>query len=188
MSDVLKIDKNQDLKNFYITDFKNIVNGNVTGSYFEDFSLCDLISQRSSSEVSFNDNSKDLEYDISEPLSYYDTVTTTNLADGSSQNSLIIRSMRYIIYNSLFYYWDKPIMIGLLASLLDFWLKTLSNWDKETHKKTKEKLKYQFSNCEQTIASEHTVTSKNINTHYNRLHSSIFGSSISRNTTSQSLS
>ncbi|CAG8821887.1 31590_t:CDS:1, partial [Gigaspora margarita] len=71
--------------------------------------------------------------------------------------------------------------------LLDPWLKTLSNWDEETQERTKEKLKYQFSNCKQTIASEHTATSKNINTHYNRLRLSIFGLSISRNTMSNPL-
>ncbi|CAG8733070.1 37353_t:CDS:2, partial [Gigaspora margarita] len=114
-------------------------------------------------EESSDDNSEDLEYDISEPLSHHDTVTTTNPANGSSQNSLIIRSMRHIIYNSLFDYWDKPIII------------------------TKEELKYQFSNCEQTIVSEHTVTSKNINIYHNRLHLLIFDSSISKNTTSNPL-
>ncbi|CAG8805503.1 407_t:CDS:2, partial [Gigaspora margarita] len=112
---------------------------------------------------SSDDDSEDLEYDISEPLSYHDTVTTTNPADGSLQNSLII------------------------SISFEFLAKTLSNWDEETRKRVKEELKYQFSNCEQTIASEHTVTSKNINTHYNQLHSSIFGSSISRNTISNPL-
>ncbi|CAG8818018.1 28463_t:CDS:2, partial [Gigaspora margarita] len=33
----------------------------------------------------------------------------------------------------------------------------------------KEELKYQFSNCEQTIALEHTITSKNINIYYTEL-------------------
>ncbi|CAG8773837.1 18582_t:CDS:2, partial [Gigaspora rosea] len=139
--------------------------------------------EQNEEQESSYDDSEDLEYDISEPLSHHDTVATTNPADGSLQNSLIIRSMRDIIYNSLFDYWDKPIMVGLLASLLDPWLKTLSNWDEETRERAKEELKYQFSNCKQTIALEHTVTSKNINTHHNRLHSSNFGSSISRNTT-----
>ncbi|CAG8822638.1 42143_t:CDS:2, partial [Gigaspora margarita] len=116
-------------------------------------------------QESSDDNSEDLEYDISEPLSHHDTVTTTIPANSFLENSLIIRSMCHIIYDSLFDYLDKPIMI----------------------ESAKEELKYQFSNCKLTIAPEHTVTSKNINTYHNRLHSSIFGSSISKNTMSNSL-
>ncbi|CAG8701919.1 11942_t:CDS:2, partial [Gigaspora rosea] len=85
---------------------------------------------------SSDDDSKDLEYDIFEPLSHLDTVITTNPADGSSQNFLIIRSMCHIIYNSLFDYWDK-LMNGLLASLLDSQLKTLLTGMKKLVKELK---------------------------------------------------
>ncbi|RIB30307.1 hypothetical protein C2G38_2152898 [Gigaspora rosea] len=87
-------------------------------------------------QESSDDDSKDLEYDIFEPLSHLDTVITTNPADGSSQNFLIIRSMCHIIYNSLFDYWDK-LMNGLLASLLDSQLKTLLTGMKKLVKELK---------------------------------------------------
>ncbi|CAG8589089.1 11685_t:CDS:2, partial [Racocetra fulgida] len=92
---------------------------------------------------SSDDNSEDSECDDLDPL-YHEAVATTNSADGSLQNFLIIKSIYHIIYNSLFDYWNEPIMIGLLASLLNSTLKTLSNWDEETRKKAKEELKYQY--------------------------------------------
>ncbi|CAI2202161.1 13333_t:CDS:1, partial [Funneliformis geosporum] len=49
--------------------------------------------------------------------------------------------MKQTIYDSLFKYWNQPIMIGLLASLLDLWLKILSNWDEEIQNKAKEELR-----------------------------------------------
>ena len=49
--------------------------------------------------------------------------------------------MKQTIYDSLFMYWNQPIMIGLLASLLDPRLKTLSNWDEETQNSAKEELR-----------------------------------------------
>ena len=52
--------------------------------------------------------------------------------------------MKQTIYNSLFTYWNEPIMIGLLVSLLDSRLKTLSNWDDKTRDKAKTKLMCQF--------------------------------------------
>ena len=41
-------------------------------------------------------------------------------------------------------YWNQPIMIGLLASLLDSWLKTLSNWNEEIQNSAKKELRRQF--------------------------------------------
>ncbi|CAG8824821.1 39949_t:CDS:2, partial [Gigaspora margarita] len=77
-------------------------------------------------EELLDDNSNNLENDTSE------------LTNNSSQNtSYLIKSMHYIIYNSLFDYWNKPIMVGLLAMLLDLWLKMLSNWDPNTQKRAK---------------------------------------------------
>ncbi len=52
--------------------------------------------------------------------------------------------MKQTIYNFLFIYWNEPIMISLLAFLLELWLKTLSNLDEATHNKSKTKLMYQF--------------------------------------------
>ncbi|CAG8587964.1 2656_t:CDS:2, partial [Racocetra fulgida] len=54
-------------------------------------------------QESLDNDSEDLEYDDLKPL-YHEAVATTNSADGSLQNSLIIKSIRHIIYNSLFDY------------------------------------------------------------------------------------
>ena len=52
--------------------------------------------------------------------------------------------MKKTIYDSLFIYWNEPIMIGLLASLLDPRLKVLTNWDEETCNIAKTELMKQF--------------------------------------------
>ncbi|CAG8727217.1 12377_t:CDS:1, partial [Dentiscutata erythropus] len=56
---------------------------------------------------SSNDNSNDSEND------------TSDLTNDSSQNTHLIKSMHHIIYNSLFDYWNEPLMVSLLATLLD---------------------------------------------------------------------
>ncbi|RIB00943.1 hypothetical protein C2G38_2232335 [Gigaspora rosea] len=113
-------------------------------------------------EESSDDDSDDSEFD------------TPDLTDDSSQ---IIKSMRHTIYNSLFDYWNKPLMVSLLASLLDLQLKTLSSWDEETQERAKAELTQQFKNIatEQTTASTYTTSSNSNNLCRNRLHSSIFG-------------
>ena len=81
--------------------------------------------------------------------------------------------MKQTIYNSLFVYWNEPIMIGLLASLLDPRLKTLSNWDEETYNKAKTELMHQFKE----LIDLSLVQSDSLNQqqHHGQLHSSIFG-------------
>ncbi|RIB02364.1 hypothetical protein C2G38_2228030 [Gigaspora rosea] len=97
-------------------------------------------------EESLDDDSDDSEFD------------TSDLTDDSFQ---IIKSICHTIYNSLFDYWNKPLMIGLLASLLDSRLKTLSSWDEETQERAKAELTQQFKNIatEQTTASIYTTSS-----------------------------
>jgi hypothetical protein len=70
-------------------------------------------------------------------------------------------------------------MIGLLASLLDLQLKTLSNWDDETCDKAKTELMCQFkelidSNSAQSSSSG-SLNQQQSSLHHSRLHSSIFG-------------
>ncbi|CAG8840156.1 43696_t:CDS:1, partial [Gigaspora margarita] len=104
---------------------------------------------------------------------------TSELTNDSSQNTpYLIKSMCHIIYNSLFDYWNKPIMVGLLATLLDPQLKMLSNWDLNTQERAKAELTRQFKNIEtpdreQTI-SIYTTFSNSNNIRRNRLHFSIF--------------
>ncbi|CAG8833717.1 35816_t:CDS:2, partial [Gigaspora margarita] len=141
-------------------------------------------------EESSDDNSDDLESDDSNSSMHYHqtsvTATSTNLVSNSSSNTQIVKTMQHIIYDSLFEYWNEPKMVGLLAMLLDLRLKTLSNWDKETQEKAKTKILNQFkslisSNYEQTPTYSYSTNS---NIHYNHLHSSIFGTSAIKNTTS----
>ncbi|CAG8775338.1 20725_t:CDS:2, partial [Gigaspora rosea] len=93
---------------------------------------------------------------------------TSELTNDSSQNTPhLIKSMRHIIYNSLFDYWNEPIM-----------LKTLSNWDPNTQERAKAELTHQFKNIatpdrEQTT-SIYTTSSNSNNIRRNCLHSSIF--------------
>ncbi|CAG8768574.1 7342_t:CDS:1, partial [Ambispora leptoticha] len=79
---------------------------------------------------------------------------------------------------------NKPLMVGLLASLLDPCLKTFFSWDEETQERVKAELTYQFkniatSNYEQTTASIYTTSSNSNNLHHNRLYTSIFSTSAS---------
>lgn len=98
----------------------------------------------------------------------------------------ILKTMKQTIYNSLFAYWNEPIMIGLLASLLDPRLKSLSNWDEETCNKAKTELKRQFeelinSNSAQSSSSSLSQQQSNNSGHHSRLHSSIFGIQVTVN-------
>ena len=68
--------------------------------------------------------------------------------------------MKCTIYNSLFAYWNEPIMIGLLASLLDPQLKTLSNWDEEIHNNAKTELMHQFKKIIDSNLAQSSLTSK----------------------------
>jgi hypothetical protein len=79
-------------------------------------------------------------------------------------------------YNSLFVYWNEPIVIGLLASLLDLQLKTLSNWDEEICNKAKTELMHQSEELID-LSSVQSSSSGSLSQqqHHSRLHSSIFG-------------
>ncbi|CAG8589472.1 18584_t:CDS:2, partial [Racocetra fulgida] len=119
-------------------------------------------------EESSDDDSDELDLEISEATTncrqkHSTTIVSTNLANNSLQNAQVIKTMQNIIYNSLFDYWNEPVMTAKIE------------------------LTHQFevliaSNLEQTIASMHT-TSKNNNIHCSHLHLSIFGTS-ANNTTS----
>ncbi|CAG8800038.1 14252_t:CDS:2, partial [Gigaspora margarita] len=85
---------------------------------------------------SSDDDSEDSELDVPK--------SPVNLANNSLSNTQIIKTMQNIIYDSLFEYWDEPKMIGLLVSLLDPRLKTLSCWDEETQERAKAELTHQF--------------------------------------------
>ncbi|CAG8854264.1 8532_t:CDS:2, partial [Gigaspora margarita] len=78
---------------------------------------------------SSDDDRDDLKFDASD------------LTDDSSQ---IIKSMCYTIYNSLFDYWNKLLIV-----------------DEETQERAKAKLTHQFKNIatEQTIVSTYTTSS-----------------------------
>ncbi|CAG8802872.1 8042_t:CDS:2, partial [Gigaspora margarita] len=135
-------------------------------------------------EESSDDDSDESDFEISEALTNHsqidsNRVTLTNSSNNLLQNAQVIKTMRSIIYNSLFDYWNEPVMTSLLAFLLDPRLKTLSSWDEKTQEKAKAELTHQFelliaTNLEQTMAST-SETSKNSDIHYGRLHSSIFG-------------
>ena len=89
--------------------------------------------------------------------------------------------MKKTIYDSLFYYWDQPSMISLLATALDPRLKSLSNLDNDTQEKVKEELKSQLLNL---INIQGTTLISNSNTisssfQHNCLHTSIFGTNTS---------
>jgi hypothetical protein len=88
--------------------------------------------------------------------------------------------MKRTIYDSLFAYWNEPIMIGLIASLLDPRLKTLSNWNEETRNNAKTELMHQFeeiinSNSAQSLLTSKQQSGSQSGTRHGRLHSSIFG-------------
>ncbi|CAG8520245.1 13761_t:CDS:2 [Cetraspora pellucida] len=117
---------------------------------------------------------------------------TSELTNDSSQNTYLFKSMCYIIYNSLFDYWNESLMVGLLATLLDSRLKTLSSWDQKTQEKVKAELTCQFKNIatpnhEQTT-SIYTTSSNSNNIYHNHLRSSIFSMSTSTYTASNPLS
>ncbi|CAG8802684.1 121_t:CDS:2, partial [Gigaspora margarita] len=96
---------------------------------------------------SSNDNSDDSDLDVPK--------SPVNLDSDFVPNTQVTKTIRHIIYDSLFEYWNEPIMIGLLASLLDPYLKTLSSWDEETQEKAKAELKHQF---ETLISSNNNLT------------------------------
>lgn len=66
-------------------------------------------------------------------------------------------------------------MIGLLASLLDPWLKALSNWDEETCNKAKTELMHQFEELIDLNSVQSPSSGSLSQQHHSRLHSSIFG-------------
>ncbi|CAG8571058.1 27706_t:CDS:2 [Gigaspora margarita] len=141
-------------------------------------------------EESSDDDSDNSESDDSNSSMHYYQIsviaTSTNLVSNFSSNTQIVKTMQHIIYDSLFEYWNEPKMVGLLAMLLGPCLKTLSNWDEETQEKAKTELLNQFkslilSNYEQTPIYSYLTNS---NICYNCLHSSIFGTSAIKNTTS----
>ncbi|CAG8801745.1 14387_t:CDS:2, partial [Gigaspora rosea] len=135
-------------------------------------------------EESSDDNSDESDFEISKALTNYrqidsNRVTPTNSSNNLLQNAQVIKTIRSIIYNSLFDYWNEPVMTGLLASLLDPRLETLSSWDEKTQEEAKAELTHQFelliaTNLEQTTAST-SETSKNSDIRHGRLYSSIFG-------------
>ena len=89
--------------------------------------------------------------------------------------------MKKTIYDSLFYYWDQPSIISLLATILDPRLKSLSNFNDDIQKKVKEELKSQLLNL---INIQGTTLISNSNTttsdfQHGRLHISIFGTNTS---------
>src|SRR6266498_1025398 len=90
----------------------------------------------------------DPELDTPEQSTLYRHQTRSKTAAVTTQPARlaqnVLKIMKRTIYDSLFIYWNEPIMIGLLASLLDPRLKTLSNWDEETCNKAKAELMHQF--------------------------------------------
>ncbi|CAB5295927.1 unnamed protein product [Rhizophagus irregularis] len=94
----------------------------------------------------------------------------------------ILKIMKQTIYNSLFVYWNEPIMIGLLASLLDPCLKTLSNWDEETRNKAKIELMHQFKELiDLNLIQSSPSGSLSQQRHHSQLHSFIFGVQVTAN-------
>lgn len=87
----------------------------------------------------------------------------------------VLEIMKQTIYNSLFVYWNEPKMIGLLASLLDPRLKTLSNWDEETRNKAKTELMHQFEKLIDLSSVQSSSSNNSSQQRHSRLHSSIFG-------------
>ena len=84
--------------------------------------------------------------------------------------------MKQTIYNSLFTYWNEPIMIGLLTSLLDPRLKALSTWSEDIQNDAKAELKHQFKELiDLNLVQSSPSGSLSQQQHHSRLHSSIFG-------------
>ncbi|CAG8479939.1 4726_t:CDS:2, partial [Dentiscutata erythropus] len=115
------------------------------------------------------------------------------LYNGGTGNMSSHLQIKHNLHEKKNKYWNKLIMIGLFASLLDPRLKTLSTWDDETQKKAKTELAYQFqeligSDLEQAAPTSNLSNTSNNNLHHNRLHSSIFGTSATFDTTSNPLS
>ncbi|PKC04349.1 hypothetical protein RhiirA5_379448, partial [Rhizophagus irregularis] len=98
------------------------------------------------SDLSDSDEEDNPELDTPEQSMTHHHQTRSKAAAASTIQPAqdILKIMKQTIYNSLFVYWNEPIMIGLLASLLDPRLKTLSNWDEETRNKAKTELMHQF--------------------------------------------
>ncbi|GBB99440.1 hypothetical protein RclHR1_03520020 [Rhizophagus clarus] len=95
--------------------------------------------EESDEESELSDSDEDNpELDTPEQSTSYHHQTRSKTAASIIQPAQdILKIMKKTIYNSLFVYWNEPIMISLLALLLDPQLETLSNWDEEKRKKTK---------------------------------------------------
>ena len=149
----------------------------LTITYFIDISN---FQHEESDEESNSDDEDNLKLDNPEQSTSYHYQTRSKTAVTTIQPTQdVLKIMKRTIYNSLFTYWNEPIIIGLLASLLDPRLKTLSNWDDETCNKAKTELMCQFkelidSNLTQ-LSSSGSLNQQQSSLHHSRLHSSIFG-------------
>ncbi|CAG8569237.1 26038_t:CDS:2 [Dentiscutata erythropus] len=170
---------------------RNIAEIKTSGSYYTTLSIIYSLIEALKfifAKFEISSNTPNNEQESSDDNSDDSENNTSDLTNDSFQNTHLIKSMWHIIYNSLFDYWNKPLMVGLLATLLDPQLKTLFSWDQKTQKKAKAELARQFkdiatSNYEQTT-SIYTISSNSNNIRCNHLHSLIFGTSTSTDTTS----
>ena len=62
----------------------------------------------------------------------------------SPSSKMIISKVQRIIYNSLWHYWHDSENIGLVATLLDPRLKSISAWSDEIRNETISKLRAEF--------------------------------------------
>ncbi|GBC14992.2 zinc finger BED domain-containing protein 1-like [Rhizophagus irregularis DAOM 181602=DAOM 197198] len=136
------------------------------------------------SDLSDSDEEDNPELDTPEQSMTHHHQTRSKAAAASTIQPAqdILKIMKQTIYNSLFVYWNEPIMIGLLASLLDPRLKTLSNWDEETRNKAKTELMHQFKELiDLNLVQSSPSGSLSQQQHHSRLHSSIFGMQVTAN-------
>ncbi|CAB4423675.1 unnamed protein product [Rhizophagus irregularis] len=136
------------------------------------------------SDLSDSDEEDNLELDTpKQSITHHHQIRSKAAAASTIQPAQdILKIMKQTIYNSLFVYWNEPIMIGLLAFLLDPRLKTLSNWDEETRNKAKTELMHQFKELiDLNLVQSSTSGSLSQQQHHNRLHSSIFGVQVTAN-------
>ncbi|CAG8739064.1 24374_t:CDS:2, partial [Racocetra persica] len=110
--------------------------------------------------------------------------------DYTHTKQIILGTLKHTIYNSLFDYWSEPIIVGLLALLLDPQLKTLASWSDEIQEIAKNELIHQFKKLTElnSTSSNHTTNMLNNNNFYrSHLYSSIFGISNRNSTASNSI-